>query len=363
MKIIDRYILTKMLSTFVFVVLMLTSIIVMITLTEKMDAFARNNLGGWDIAGYFLNYTPWITGQLAPITVFIATVFVTSRMAAHTEIIAIMSSGTSFRRLLLPYFIGAFLIAGLTFWLNGWIIPQSNRTRLSFELKYFENKTSYDKRNVHMQISPNVYLYLQSYDNHSNVGYQFTLERFDSGRLIEKLSAEIIQWDSTINKWILKQWQLKQVEAMFSNVSTNSYLSSGEVMDTTLIISPKDFENEERQFDGMTNPELNETIKKRRFRGLSGVGILETEQHIRYSHPFTTFILVFIGVVVSSRKSRGGTGFQVALGFLLAFAFILLFTISRTFAEAGSMPPSLAAWLPNIIFGAISIGLYKLVPR
>lgn len=364
MKIIDRYILTKMLSTFVFVVLMLTSVIVMITLTEKMDAFARNNLGGWAITGYFLNYTPWIMGQLAPITVFIATVFVTSRMAAHTEIVAIMSSGTSFRRLLVPYAIGAFLIAGLTFWLNGWIIPQSNRTRLSFELKYFENKTSFDRRNVHMQISPDVYLYLQSYDNHSNMGYQFTLERFDSGRLIEKLSAENIQWDSIVHKWKLNRWNLKQVEGIFTNASlTNTYLSSGEVMDTSLIISPKDFESEERQYDGMTNPELNETIKKRRFRGLSGVGILETEQHIRYSHPFTTFILVFIGVVVSSRKSRGGTGFQVALGFMLAFAFILLFTISRTFAEAGSLPPSIAAWLPNIIFGAISIVLYKLVPR
>jgi lipopolysaccharide export system permease protein len=365
MKILDRYILKKLLSTFFFVVVMLTSIIVMITLTEKIEAFVKNNLSSREIAGYFLDFTPWITGQLAPITVFIATVFVTSRLAAHTEIIAILSSGTSFRRMLVPYFIAALVIASITFWLNGWIIPQSNRSRLAFELKYFENKVSFDKRNVHMQVAPNVYLFLQNYNNGSDIGYMFSLEKFDSGRLIEKLSADNIQWDTLTNKWKLKRWRHRKVEAMFSKRSSSSdtLSHSGDAKDTTLLITPKDFENEERQYDGMTNPELSEIIAKRRFRGLAGVEILETEKHIRYAIPFTTFILVFIGVVVSSRKSRGGTGFQVALGFMLAFAFILFFTISRTFAEAGSWPPFVAAWMPNFIFGLISVGLYRYVPR
>jgi len=363
MKILDRYILKKILSTFFFVVLMLTSVIVMITMTEKMDSFTRNNLTSWEIAGYFLDFIPWIMGQLSPITVFIATVFVTSRMAAHTEIVAILSSGTSFRRMLVPYFISSVLIASLTFWLNGWIIPQSNRSRVAFELKYFEKRVNFDRRNVHMQIAPNVYLFLQNYNNHSNIGYQFSLEKFDSGRLVEKLSADNIEWDSIKNKWILKRWKLKKVEAMFTKARSESYLTSGDALDTTLAITPKDFENEERQFDGMTLPELNETIKKRHFRGLGGVELYETEKHIRYSIPFTTFILVFIGVIVSSRKTRGGTGFQVALGFLLAFAFIILFTISRTFAEAGSVSPFIAAWIPNIIFAGISAGMYRYVPR
>jgi lipopolysaccharide export system permease protein len=364
MKILDRYILKKILSTFFFVVIMLTSVIVMITLTEKMDAFARNNLGARAIVGYFIDFIPWITGQLFPITVFIATVFVTSRMAAHTEIVAILSSGTSFNRFLLPYFISSVLIAGLTFWLNGWIIPKATLSRLAFELKYFENKVSFDKRNVHMQIAPNVYLFLQSYNNHSDVGYQFSLEKFDSGRLIEKLTADNIQWDSVKNKWQLSRWKVNRVEAMFTKTAgPGPFVSQGDKMDTTLAITPNDFENEDGLYNGMTIPELNETIKKRRFRGLTGVEVFETEKHIRYAVPFTTFILVFIGVIVSSRKSRGGTGLQVALGFMLAFAFILLFTVSRTFAEAGAMPPEIAAWLPNVIFALVSLGLYRYVPR
>ena len=360
MKILDLYILKKILSTFVFVVLMLTSVIVMITLTEKMDAFSRNNLGMWAITGYFLDYTPWIMGQLSPITVFIATVFVTSRMAAHTEIVAIYSSGTSFRRMLLPYFLSSVLIALLTFWLNGWIIPRSNRSRLAFEMKYFDNRNNFDKRNIHMQVSPNVNLFLQNYSSLTNVGYQFTLEQFDKGVLIEKLSADNIQWDSVKNKWKLKRWKRKKVEALFSKTSLHdSLLAQGEELDTLLSINPKDFANEERELDGMSIPELSETIKKRRFRGLAGTELFETEKYIRYSVPFTTFILVFIGVIVSSKKSRGGTGFQIALGFLLAFVFIILFTISKTFAETGSLSPVVAAWTPNFIFALVSIGLYK----
>jgi lipopolysaccharide export system permease protein len=364
MKIIDRYILKKVLSTFFFVMLMLTSVIVVITITEKMDAFARNNLSTGEVIGYYLDFIPWVCGQLAPITVFIATVFVTSRLAAHTEIIAILSSGTSFKRMLLPYFISAVLIAGLTFYFNGWIIPQSNRSRLAFELKYFENKTRFDKRNLHMQIAPEVNMFLQNYNNNTNIGYMFSLERFENGKLIEKLTADNIQWDTTLHKWKLKRWKRKKVEALFSQTNnTEPLMTEGDALDTTLVISPKDFENEERQYDGMTISELDEIIAKRKFRGLTGVEFLETEKYIRYSIPFTTFILVFIGVVVSSRKSRGGTGFQIALGFLLAFVFILFFTISRTFSEAGSLPPILAAWIPNIIFTGISVGLYKYIPK
>jgi len=364
MKILDRHILKRVLTTFVFVVMMLTAVIVVITLTERMDSFSKNNLGAREIISYFLDYVPWIMGQLSPITVFIATVFVTSRMAAHTEIIAILSSGTSFNRMLLPYFVAAILIAAMTFWLNGWVIPRSNRSRLAFELRYLDNKSSLGARNLHMQIARNVNLYLNTYDNNSKVGYQFTLEKFDSGKLVEKLTSELIQWDTTKETWRLNRWKLKKVEKIFSNTSvTFDAVESGSTMDTLLNVTPKDFENQEGQLDGLTIPELKEAIAKRKFRGQTGIELFETEKNIRYAVPFTTFILVFIGVIVSSRKSRGGTGFQVALGFLLAFAFILLFTISRTFAEAGSMSPSLAAWTPNLIFSLISIGLYKYVPR
>jgi lipopolysaccharide export system permease protein len=365
MKILDRYIIQKVLSTFFFVVLILSAIIVAIDLTEKIDKFSKNNLSSAAILQYYGDFIPWIAGLLTPITVFISIVYVTSRLAAHTEIIAMLSGGMSFNRLLLPYFISAAIIAGITFFLNGWIIPRSNQDRLSFEMQYLKNRFYYDKRNIHMQIQPNVYLYMNSFNNQSNIGYQFSLERFDENRLMEKLTADHIQWDSVKQGWTLNYWTYRKVDDLFqtTGLPASGHKKTGQTMDTVLAITPTDFANDDRKYDGMTIPELSEHIEKLRFRGSTGVEVFEVERDIRYAAPFTIFILVFMGVIVSARKSRGGTGFQIALGFFLSFVFILFFMLTRTFAEAGSLTPAAAAWLPNSVFALLSLGMYRYVPR
>ncbi|WHZ08359.1 MAG: Lipopolysaccharide export system permease protein LptG [Cytophagales bacterium] len=363
MKLLDRYIIKKVLSTFFFVMMILVAVITVIDITEKVDKFNDHHLQLSQILGYYLDFVPWISGLLTPIICFIAIVYVTSRLAAHTEIIAMLSSGISFRRLLVPYFIASSVIAGLSFVFNGWIIPHSNKKRLAFEMEYFQNKYYFERRNVHMQTAPNVFLFIQNFNNQSNIGYQFSLEKFQDNRLVEKLTADNIQWDSTKRKWTINQWVLKKVDNIFEINSPGSVAERGYRMDTTLIITPKDFENDAHQYDGMTIPELGKHITQIRFRGATGVEAFETERHIRFAAPFTTFVLVFMGVIVSARKSRGGTGFQVALGFSLAFIFILFFTMTRTFAETGSLSPFLAAWMPNLVFTVISLAMYKYVPR
>lgn len=365
MKIIDKYVIKKILYTFIFVVLIIVAIVAVIDLAEKMDKFARNNLSTLTILGYYRDFIPWIIGLVSPIMVFIAVVFVTSQMAARTEIIAILSSGVSFRRFLVPYFVASLIIAVFNFVLNGWVIPQSNRSRLAFEMQYFNKTYYFDQRNVHMQLEPNVYFYIQNYNVNTNTGYQFTLEKFKDNRLVEKLTADNITWDTVKHKWTLRFWKRKRVDSIFT-VGYKPDPDSEKIkekLDTALAISPADFENEERAYDGMTINELTEHINKLRFRGATGVEAFEVERHIRFSSPFTIFVLVFMGVIVSSRKSRGGTGFQIALGFFLSFVFILFFMMSRTFAEAGSLPPLIAAWIPNLTFTAISLAMYKYVPR
>lgn len=378
MKLLDKYILKSLLSTFFFVVLILLSVITVIDLTENMDKFAKAGVAGAEIAKYYIDYISWIGSFITPITMFIATVYVCARMAGHTEVIAILSSGISFRRMLLPFFSGAAIIGLISFILIGWIIPNSNKSRLAFEVQYLKPKFYYDKRNIHIQVAPDVYLYLQSYNNNNNSGYHFSLERFNDNRLLEKLTANRIEWDSTKQKWTLRDYQIKKIDRVFEMAShpdsiprfetTKSLLSrdsltSGSELDTALVIHPKEFESDYRKYDGMTLHELHDYIKTLKARGSTGVESYEVELYTRYSSPFTIFILVFMGVIVSSRKSRGGTGIQIALGFLLSFAFILFFTLFRTFAEAGSSPPQISVWIPNITFALISLGMYKYVPR
>lgn len=377
-------------------VLILLAVITVIDLTEKMDKFAKAGLKADQIFYYYLDFIPWIGSLLTPITIFIATVYVCSRMAGQTEIIAILSSGVSFRRMLVPYFMGALLVGIINFILNGWVIPNSNKSRLEFELMYLKSKYYYDVRNVHIQVAPDTYLYMQSYNNSNQTGYHFTLEKFENNKLIQKLNANRVEWDSVKQKWTLRDWSIKNVESVFeianqtdsastprapqldtkdslqtdsastsrtSQLDTKDSLMRGATMDTALVIRPKEFESDYRKYDGLTMGELNDYINTMRERGSTGIEVYEVEKHTRYTSPFTIFILVFMGVIVSARKSRGGTGPQIALGFLLSFVFILFFTLFRTFAENGSLPPQISVWVPNIIFGIISTMMYKYVPR
>jgi lipopolysaccharide export system permease protein len=377
-KILDKYILRQFLSTFFFVVLILVAVIVVIDLTEKTDKYAKANLTASQIMGYYADFIPWIANLISPITIFIATVYVCARMASHTEVIAILGSGISFKRMLLPYFIGAGIISLISFVLNGWIIPDSNKSRVAFEVQYLRSKYYFDKRNIHMQVAKNTYMYIQSYNNSSQTGYHFTLEKFQDNRLVEKLSAKRIEWDSVKTKWILRDWNIKKVDEVFespqnpegnpgyqatSKKIVEQEKQSGGTLDTALVINPKEFESDYRKYDGMTLNELSRYIKTLKARGSTGTEVYEVEKYTRYAAPFTIFILVFMGVIVSSRKSRGGTGLQIALGFTLSFLFILFFMLFRSFAEAGSMPPQISVWIPNIFFGIISAIMYKYVPR
>lgn len=357
MKLIDKYILKKFLGAFVFTVLIIVSVILVIDITEKTEKFVKAGVSSEQIFGYYMDFIPWIANFITPLTVFIATVFVTAQLAGRTEIVAILSSGVSFKRMLLPYFIGSVLIAIVSFVLTGWVIPNSNKSRLAFEIEYLKSKFYYDKTNTHLQVAPNTYLYIRSYNNQSETGYNFTLEKVDGTELQEKLSANRISWDEETQKWKLTNWKTIKIKEMEELVET------GKTMDTTLAIHPTEFDNDYRSYDGMTIDELNEHIAKQRLRGAADVEVYEVEKYTRFTSPFAVLILTFMGVIVSARKTRGGAGFQIALGFLLSFLFILSFILSKTIAEAGSMDPIISVWIPNIIFGGISLLMYKYVPR
>lgn len=371
MKLLDRYILKRFLSTYVFVVLILLAVVTVIDLTEKMDKYAKANLGAREILGYYVDFISWIGNLVTPITIFIATVYVCSRMASHTEIIAILSSGANFKRILYPFFIGSLLIAFFSFILSGWIIPNSNKSMLAFELQYFKSRYTYDKQNVHIQVAPNTIMYLQSYQNLTKTGYHFSLDKFEGNRLVEKLTGNRIVWDSTKAKWRVYDWRIKRIDPVFEKASLRDSLytlresteENREPIDTTLAIHPSEFESDYRKYEGLTFNELSSYIETLKARGSSGIEVYQVEFHARIAAVFTIFILVFMGVIVSSRKSRGGTGLQIALGFMLSFVLIVFVMLFRTFAETGDIPPQISVWIPNILFGGLSLIMYRYMPR
>ncbi|MEP0369207.1 MAG: LptF/LptG family permease [Cyclobacteriaceae bacterium] len=361
MKKLDWYILKKLLTTFLFVVMGLVVIICVIDFTEKNDDFMKNEVPANLIFNYYMTFFPFFAVLLTPITSFIATVFVTAKLASQTEIVAILASGISFRRLMLPYLMAAALIGAMSFYLNGYVLPNANKFRISFELEYIDKPFYYSDRNIHIKIGTNDYIYINRYNNQRDIGYEVTLEHIDEEDLIEKITAKRMQWDTATLKWKFYQWQKREI------LEDKEIITEGkrrETLDTLLALSPSDFQNSENRQVTLTMPELYDYIALQKSRGADDVQVYVIEKYIRYMQPWSVIILVLIALIVSARKNRRGTGFQIALGFFIAFVFIIFFILSKAIAEAGSIkPPLLAIWIPNIIFAAVGVFMYRAVPR
>lgn len=357
MKIIDKLIIKDFLKTYFFVVLMLIVIVLVLDFTEKNDAYIRNNVPAEEILKYMFNYGLYLNNLLTPITVFISVIFITSKMAGRSEIIAILSSGISFLRMLAPFMAAAVMIAIASFFLNGWVLPLATAGVSDFKVEYLEDKKGFTEQNIHIQVAPDTYAYLSRYYTAGNRGYKFTLEQIEDGKLIAKLSAEQIVWDTAKNVWNVRDWRLRELEEMGEKFST------GESLDTVLSISPYDFDLPKNHHETLTLPKLTRQIEILEDRGADNISFYRIEKYVRFMSPFAAIILTFIGVIVSSKKTRGGSGFKIALGFFLAFVYIIVFLLSRTFAEAGSAYPVLSVWIPNIVFVVTGLVLYKTVPR
>jgi lipopolysaccharide export system permease protein len=358
-NILDKYIIKKFLAAFFFSVVILVSVICVIDFTEKNDDFIQHNLSmSTVIFGYYIYLFPYFANLLSPITIFIAVVFVTAQLAARTEIVAILASGVSFRRLMLPYAIGGTVVGMLIFGLIGWVLPLGNKSRVAFERAYVKRPYRFQGRNVHIRIGPRSYVYMESYTNDSNTGYKFALETIDGTVLRRRLTADVISWDSTKKVWHLSPQLVRTFHG-----PQDERLQTLPARDTTLNLFPKDFASTYRLAETMTLPELNTFIRTKIERGADDTQLYLSEKYERYSYPFAIVILTLIGVTLSARKSRAGVGGQIALGFVLAFVFIIFVMLSRNLAQVGSLAPLVAAWIPSMVFTVIGLALYRFVPK
>ncbi len=358
-KILDLYILRKFLVTFFFTVLLLVAVLIIIDLAEKADDFTHEDLTYWKILrDYYIHFIPHYANMLSPLMIFISAVFVTAKLATHTEIVAMLSAGISLRRIMVPYFMGSLIVAANVYFLINYVVPVSNKIRHDFEDVYVRNSIPGGNfQNVHIKIAPEVFVYLKRYDIQSKSGVSFTIEHIQDQKLVSKLESPVIKWDTAVNKWNVSNYR------MFEFKGDTQVIASGTQFDTTLNIHPDDFVTKHLYNERLTLPELNDHIAKLKLRGADDLEVYLVEKYERMAYPFAIIILSIIGVIVSARKSREGTGFQIAFGFVLAFVYILLIVISRSFAHKGGIPPQYSAWIPNAIFCVIGLYMFRQVPK
>lgn len=359
-KLIDRYIIRKFLGTFFFSLVLILTIAVVFDFAEKIDNFMERNAPVHAIIfDYYMNFIPYFATLFAPLFVFIAVIFFTSKLAINTEIIAILNSGMSFRRMLWPYFISAVVIAVFTFSLTNFVIPKSNLRRIDFEDKYYRpSSRRAPQENIHRLVSKNVFMYMGDYSPLGMRGKNFTIEQFnDSGKLVSKLSSQTVVYDTTLNKWSAINYFIREIDG------NQEKITKGERIDTALIIRPIDLSRDPGFVGTMTYRELNDYIKLLKMQGSDELKLFLIEKHRRFANPFAVFILTLIGVTLSSRKIRGGIGMNIGIGLTLSFSYILFLQFASQFSLKGNLGPMLAMWIPNIIYLGIGLILYRMAPK
>ena len=357
MKKIDKYIISKFLGTFFFSIVLIMSIAVVFDLTEKMDDFFENQVPIREIIfDYYLNFIPYFMNMFSPLFIFISVIFFTSKIAGNSEIIAILASGVSYHRLMLPYAISATILFILSFTLTGYIIPPASEKMLYFQDRYIQRFSHENARNIQMEVSPGTILYIETFQKRTNTGYRTSLENFDGKKLTMRITADRISYDSAYN-WTLHKYVRRDFDGMYET------LTRGHKLDTIIPIYPEELFYTAENAQMMTNPELRQFIDRQQKRGSGNIQAFKTEWWKRWASPIGAFIMTFLGVTLSSKKIRGGMGKNLGVGIMLSAIYILFSTVSTTFSVSGVMSPFISVWLPNFIFLIIGTVLYIRVSR
>ncbi len=358
---LDRYLIGKFLGTYFFSIILIISIAVVFDFNENIDKFTTNH-APWKgiVFEYYLNFVPYFSNLFSPLFIFISVIFFTSKLADNSEIIAMMSTGMSFARLMRPYMISAAIIACLSFYLGSYVIPQGSVTRLNFENVYKRKKKADFAENIQLQVDTGVIAFIEHFDGITKTGYHFSLDKFVDKKLVSHLTATRVSYDTLSDeryRWKIHNYTLRQMKGM------REYITHGTKIDSVIMMEPSDFLLSKNQQETLTNPELKEYVAKQRMRGSGNVKPFEVEYYKRFASPFASFILTTIGLSLSSRKRKGGMGLYLGIGLALSASFILFQSISATFALNANFPPMIAVWIPNILFSLIAFYLYKKAPR
>ncbi|MDE6086275.1 MAG: LptF/LptG family permease [Muribaculaceae bacterium] len=353
--ILDWYIIRKFLGTYIFAIILILAITIIFDINEKLDAFMKAPLKA-TVFDYFLNFLPYFANQFSPLFTFIAVIFFTSKMADNSEIIAILSSGVSFHRLLRPYMISAAVIAAATYVLSAYIIPPANIKRIDFTNTYVKNKRIDYGSNIMLQVAPGEIAYISRFDNTTKTGVKFSLEKFEDKKLVSRLTAQTVRWD-TLYQWKVQNYMIRDF------VGNREIIKSGYSLDTIIPFEPRDFLISKDDQETLTSPQLRQYISRQKERGVANIKAFEIENERRYAMCAAAFILTVIGMSLSSRKVKGGMGINIGIGLGLSFSYIMFMTVTSTFAVSGITSPLVAMWIPNFIYLIIAIVLYKKAAR
>jgi len=351
-SIIDKYIIRKFIGTFLFASSALLVICIIFDLSERIDDFlSRGAPAQAIIFDYYVNFVPYFFNMIGYLFIFIAVIFFTSRLASRSEIIAILNGGVNFWRFLVPYIATALLLGITLSLLANFVIPHTNAKKREFEKVYYRKPYQNRNVNIHMQVSPGTFVYVESFNVSNKTGNKFTLEKFENDQEVYKITSPRIEWRDSTEQWYLFEYLVRTFDG------EKETFVKGNHLDTIFEFKADEFAIDTEDKTTMDYWELNRFINKEVLKGASNAAPYLIEKYQRMMYPLVSVILTLIGVSLSSRKIRGGAGMNIAIGITLSFLYIMLIQFSSVFSMVGNLPPFWSVMIPNIFYALIAVFL------
>jgi lipopolysaccharide export system permease protein len=331
-----------------------------VDVSEKINKMLENKVELHQILWYYLDFIVYFTNILFPIFLFLSIIWFTSKLASNTEIIAILSSGISFKRFLRPYVIGAVMISFFSLLMGFFVVPKASEGFNNFRYSYLMGNGRNEMRNVndvYRQISDTEFIYVSNFNQPAKTGYNFVYEKFNKEKLVYKITASSIMWDEKEKNYTLSSYVKRTVGELDDKI---------EVLDSKQMKFNFDLEDLTPLVyvaETLNIFELNKFIEKEQKRGSSNINTYLVQKYRKYTIPISAFILTIIAVAVSSMKRRGGMGMNLAIGIAIAFSYVFLDKIFGTLADKSSVPPIIGVWIPNFVFGLLAIYLLNNAKR
>lgn len=378
-KTLDRYIIRQFLGTFFLILVLIMSIAVVFDISEKTEDFTRTSASLHEIVvDYYLNFVLYYSNLFSGLLIFIAVLLFTSKMAGRSEVIAVLSSGVSYPRFVRPFMVTATILTGLSLYINIFVLPVANQTRVAFEKAHIWSDYKLEENNVLREMAPGEIVYFEAVDVPRQTGYRFSLEKWEDGQLRRKLRSERAVYDSLEGKWTIHNYVIRDIppssppervggpgwaEAPPEGSVAEERVWRGAVMDTVIPLKMGDLGQRLDNAAALDRKQIKAFIAAEKARGGSKVAYYEVEKEQRTSYPFATYVFTLMGVGIASRKVRGGTGVHLVIGVVLCLLYIFSMRIATVAATNTTFNSTLAVWLPNIIFGIVALLIYWKTPK
>lgn len=358
LRTLDRYIIRQFLGTFFFILVIIMLIAVVFDVSEKTEDFAKMSASAREIVvDYYLNFVIYYSNLFSGLLIFLAVLLFTSRLAHRTEVIAMLSSGVSFPRIMWPYFLAATFLTALSLVINHQVLPAANKVRLGFEEEHIRVSYYVKDKHLHREVAPGTIAYMESFSVQDQRGLRFGLSQWSDGQLVRKLTADRATYDSLTGRWRVNDYLIRYMDTVPERVVR------GNELDTLIDLKPSDLGQRWETAMSMGWTELNDYIAAKRAQGDGSLTPYLIEKHQRTAYPFATYVFTLIGVSIASRKVRGGTGLHLALGVGLILVYVFAMRLMSVAATNAGVDPMLAVWLPNLLFTVIGLWIYRRAPK